>query len=151
MGRKRGRYTPLGEKIGSLATNQAELAEVLDLTQQSVSGKLTGKIAVTLHDIEVLSEHYNIPLIFFLTPPQVTVHLARVWTRIFNGPPELHAAVEIACDLPRPFLRELLMVVEAMQSTAAYCQGQGELGNEMLNAELDRLRQSMQSDPVNGQ
>jgi transcriptional regulator with XRE-family HTH domain len=122
MGRKRGIYTPLGEKIARLAENQAELAEVLDLTQQSISGKLTGKIAVTLKDLERLAEHYDVPTIYFLGPDHLTPEQARGWARVLDGPPEVHQAMQMACDLPAPFMHELLHVVEAMRSTAGYCQ-----------------------------
>lgn len=34
--------------------------------------------------------------------------LARAWERIVEGPPELHAILEIASTFPRPFARQLL-------------------------------------------
>lgn len=77
MGRKHNKYTALGAKIASLADNQVEIAKVLDLTQQSVSGKLQGKIAVLLSDLEKLAEHYAVPLLYFVEDSVVTAADAR--------------------------------------------------------------------------
>jgi len=77
MGRKHNKYTDLGAKIASLAKNQVEIATVLDLTQQSVSGKLQGKIAVLLSDLEKLAEHYDVPLLYFVEESIETADAAR--------------------------------------------------------------------------
>lgn len=120
MARRGSRYTELGRKISALAKNQAELAGILDLTQQSVSGKLTGKIAVTLKDMEQLSDHYKVPMMYFVSSAIVTPNLASAWERILHGPPELHRTLEIAADFPRPFAQQLLKIVQAMHNTASY-------------------------------
>ena len=120
MARIASRYTDLGRKISVLAVNQSEISKVLDLTQQSISGKLTGKIAVTLKDLELLSKHYNVPMIYFFTGPEVTVDLAHAWGSILTGPPELHQVHAIASTFPEPFARQLLRITQAIRATASY-------------------------------
>ena len=120
MARRGSRYTDLGRKISDLSVNQVELAKTLELTQQSISGKLTGKIAVTLKDLEILSVHYKVPIIYFFTPPSITVELARAWESILDGSPELHQTLAIASTLPEPFVRQLFRITQAIRATAAY-------------------------------
>jgi len=120
MARRGSRYTDLGRKISRLAPNQSELSEVLELTQQSISGKLTGKIAVTLKDLDLLARHYKVPLIYFHTSPEVTPELAAAWEKILAGPPELHQILAIASTFPEPFSRQLLRIVQAIRATASY-------------------------------
>ena len=119
MARVSSRYTDLGRKISTLAKNQGEISQVLELTQQSVSGKLTGKIAVTLNDLEILSKHYDVPIIYFFTAPEVTAELAHAWGRILDGPTELHQVMAIAASFPEPFARQLLRIPPAIRATAS--------------------------------
>lgn len=120
MTRRGSNYTDLGRKISNLATNQAELAKTLDLTQQSISGKLMGKIAVTLKDLKILSETYKVPLLYFFTPEFVTIELARAWEGIMKSSPEAQQAIVITAMLPDPFVRQVLRTVQAVRATAAY-------------------------------
>jgi hypothetical protein len=73
--RKKQNYTVLGKKIARLAKNQSEIAQVLELTQQSVSAKLCGKVVWLMSDLEKLAGHYSVPLLFFceesITDPEV--------------------------------------------------------------------------------
>ena len=94
--RKRKIYTVLGRKIAHLARNQSELATVLELTQQSVSGKLSGKIAVTLHDMELLAKHYEVPMSYFVTGEAVTVDVARRIENVLNSGPEMQQLIDLA-------------------------------------------------------
>ena len=119
MGRRGERYTTLGKKIARLARTQTEIAKVLGLTQQSVSGKLSGKIAVTQIDLERLREKYKVPPIYFVTSLDVTPEMARAWEKILQGPEELLEALKIAATFTEPFARQLLRVVRAMQKTAS--------------------------------
>lgn len=77
--RKRQAYTLLGEKISKLAKNQSEIAQTLELTQQSVSAKLCGKVVWLISDLEKLSKQYDVPLLFFveesITDPEVAKSL----------------------------------------------------------------------------
>lgn len=77
--RKRQAYTLLGEKISRLAKNQSEIAQTLELTQQSVSAKLCGKVVWLISDLEKLSKQYDVPLLFFveesITDPEVAKSL----------------------------------------------------------------------------
>ena len=50
---------------------------MLGLTQQSVSGKMRGKIAVTVRDMEKLAEKYGVPTAYFLMPEHIGPHLAK--------------------------------------------------------------------------
>jgi hypothetical protein len=118
MAKRGASYTPLGRKIFKLARNQAELAKSLMLTQQSVSGKLNGRIAITLEDLERLSEQYEVPLLYFMTPENVTPDMARAWMRLQDGPPEIMTSLMLAADLPLIFLRQLVSTVEAIARTS---------------------------------
>ena len=66
--RRKKVYTPIGKKIADLAKNQVEIGKVLGLTQQSVSGKLRGSIALSIADLEQLSIHYKVNIIYFFLP-----------------------------------------------------------------------------------
>lgn len=114
------KHIPLGKKIYSLVKNQAELAKILDVTQQSISGKLNGKMAISLNDLELLAEAYDVPLIYFLSGPEITPALARRWESILNGHIEIQQAVEILATFPRPFAQMLLQTVKAVQQTASF-------------------------------
>ena len=120
MDRRGSKYTDLGRKISVLASNQSELAEVLDLTQQSISGKLTGKISVTLKDLEILCEKYGVPMIYFFTATTVTPEMSRVWDQVIEAPPEVQHTIAIAAKLPEPFARQLFRIAQAIQATASY-------------------------------
>jgi transcriptional regulator with XRE-family HTH domain len=45
---------------------QVELADLLGVTQQSVSRRLTGETPFTVYDLTVLSSYLNIPVADFL-------------------------------------------------------------------------------------
>jgi transcriptional regulator with XRE-family HTH domain len=77
MGRKPKKYTKLGAKVASLAKNQVEIARVLGLTQQSISVKLQGKIAILISDLEKLSEHYDVPMMYFFEDVIENAEMAR--------------------------------------------------------------------------
>jgi transcriptional regulator with XRE-family HTH domain len=49
--------------------SQRAIAEVLGLSQQSVSDRLTGKTPFTLADLDRLAEHWDIPVAQLLDPP----------------------------------------------------------------------------------
>ena len=117
-------YTPLGRKVGRLAKTQTELAQVLGLSQQSVSGKLLGKIAITLHDLEQLAAHYRVPLIYFVTPESVTKDEALSLERMLQADPALLRAIVQAEHLPLPFQRRLPAIVDILNQMATELQGQ---------------------------
>lgn len=120
MARRGSRYTDLGRKVSLLAENQHELATALELTQQSISGKLTGKIAITLKDIGILCKKYEVPELYFFSPPMITPELSRVWARVIDSSHEFQQTVGIAAGLPEPFVRQLFRVVQAMRATASF-------------------------------
>jgi transcriptional regulator with XRE-family HTH domain len=120
MGRRGSNYTDMGRKLSCLAGNQAELAEVLELTQQSVSGKLTGKIAVTLKDLEILSAHYDVPQFYFFAPPEVTREMAKSWDEAMRGSEAMQTLVRVAMALPEPFKLQLARTAQAVRATSGY-------------------------------
>lgn len=113
-------YTLMGRRIAELVTNQKELAQVLGLTQQSVSGKLRGRIAISLAELRMLSDHFDVPIFYFLERNALTPELARAWEKVVKGSPELHRIVEIAASFPRPFALQLLRIVESLECTVAH-------------------------------
>ena len=78
MSRRGANYTQIGKKIAALSKNQTELSQVLGLTQQSISGKLLGKIATSIDDLEKLSKYFDCPIIFFFLPVNVNVAQAEL-------------------------------------------------------------------------
>ncbi len=78
MARRGSNYTAIGRKIKNISKNQSEIARVLGLTQQSVSGKFIGKIAISVADLEKLSAHFNCPIIYFFLPENVNIAQAEL-------------------------------------------------------------------------
>lgn len=58
-------YTRLGERIAALAPRQWQLADVLGVTQQTISHKLRGENAILVSDLEKFARHYKVPMIYF--------------------------------------------------------------------------------------
>lgn len=83
MLKKKG-YTAMGRRIAGLAKNQIELAEVLGLTQQTISGKMRGTIGVTLSDLKTMAVYYDVPQIYFLMPDYVTADQTRDVSRFIQ-------------------------------------------------------------------
>ena len=118
--RIKGKYTTLGRKVAALAKNQAELAKILELSQQSVSTKLAGRTAFALEDLERISKHYDVPIIYFFGPDFFTTEMARTWERILQSPPEIQQAMEIAASFPKPFAKLILNLVKSVRQPVIY-------------------------------
>lgn len=118
MKRPRNRYTPLGKQIAALVQNQTDLAQILDLTQQSISGKLTGKIAVSMEDMLTLAEHFKIPMFYFFT--EMDPEQSRNWNRVMSGSRDLRQILMIAERFPEPFTRQLLRITQALNATCSH-------------------------------
>ena len=118
MARKPVNYTSLGERIAKLAHSQDEIARVLELTQQSISGKLRGEIAISLEDLRTLSDHYNVPMTYFFMSQDITPELLNAWDKILAGPEEVQQALVMASSLPREFTIQLWQIVRAMHDTS---------------------------------
>lgn len=127
MGRRGDKYTSMGKKIHALGANQAILASILSLTQQSVSGKLTGKIAITVCDMEKLSAYFDVPMVYFVSPEIVTVEASRAYMKILAGPPETIKTMEVAASFDRNFSRQLYGIVQSMRVTASYYENVGKI------------------------
>lgn len=117
MARKVLSYTQLGQRIASLVQSQEEVARILNLTQQSVSGKLRGEIAISLEDLQRLAKHHDVPLSYFFLQREVPSSLLTAWERVLDGPVELQQALSLSSKLPREFSIQLWMVVRAMAET----------------------------------
>lgn len=130
MARRGANYTPLGKKIHTLAKNQAELSEILGLTQQSISGKLNGKIAITLDDLSKLSEYYKVHPMYFADGVNLSPEAANAWAKILDGNLELQAVMEIASTFSKPFAVQLLETTRALRSTASYYEMERTRNNE---------------------
>jgi transcriptional regulator with XRE-family HTH domain len=115
----------MGRKIAALGVNQVEISRVLGLTQQSVSGKFTGKIAITVKDMEILSAAFDVPMIYFVSPEIVTAEAARAFMKIMAGPPETLQTMEVAASFDRNFSRQLWGIVQSMRVTASYFESIG--------------------------
>jgi transcriptional regulator with XRE-family HTH domain len=123
MAKRGDNYTPMGKKIYALAKNQAELADILKLTQQSVSGKLNGKIATSIEDLETLSQYYRCPVIYFFLPLNVSVAQSELILQMLSGFHEnLMAALNALAS--RPEYVQTYVAEMAVKGMALYDQGQ---------------------------
>jgi transcriptional regulator with XRE-family HTH domain len=68
------KYTPTGKCIARFGP-QYKLASMLGISQQTVSKKLRGECAISLKDLQVLSNRLNVPLGAFFDPDD----LCREW------------------------------------------------------------------------
>jgi transcriptional regulator with XRE-family HTH domain len=118
MNRRWQKYSQIGRKIAMLGLTQYELAEIMGLTQQSVSGKMTGRISVRLDDLEKLAEHLDLPLLYFFTPESVTADLTRSMVKLLTTPGDARQAVMEGANLPPVFLQQLAAIAEAMAQSA---------------------------------
>lgn len=96
---RKDKYTPMGKQIAKLGRNQSEIAEVLGLTQQSVSGKLNGKIAITINDLETLCKAYDLPMTYFVGGDASTPESAKLADRVLNGDKDLTQTMEVMDNL----------------------------------------------------
>lgn len=117
MARKPEKYPALGKKIARLARSQIEIARLLGLTQQSISGKLRGQIAISIEDLRRIAEQYKVPLTFFFAPEGVSAKTLESVERMVHCSPALREAIMIASDLPREFMIQLWQIVKGMQET----------------------------------
>lgn len=66
--KRKSKYTAIGQRIAALAKNQTEIANAIGTSQQNVSFKLTGKVDISIDELRKISDHYNIPLLYFIEP-----------------------------------------------------------------------------------
>lgn len=112
------KYTPIGRRIAQLARNQAEISQVLGLTQQSVSGKLTGKIAVNLQDIDKLAAHYSVPAAWFLVEgDSVDPKALAAVLLLVAGSASVRQTLKILADLPADYQDHLYDLAIATRET----------------------------------
>lgn len=78
--RRNKQYTAVGRKISSIFKNQRDLSEVLGLTQQSISGKLRGATAISVADLEKISEFTGYPVAWFFMPDHIDAKAVRAFT-----------------------------------------------------------------------
>ena len=104
----------MGLRIARLARNQEEIATVLGLSQQSVSGKLRGEIAISLEDLILLAKHFHVSPSYFFMDENVSQALLAAWDKVLQGPEELQIALALGSELPREFTIQLFTTVRAM-------------------------------------
>ena len=113
---KKKLYTRLGTRIAALAEGQDELADVLDMSQQSVSKKLRGKVGILVSELERLSAHYRVPMVYFfgengkelVRGPEVLAAFERA-----KRGGALQEMVVLLSELPSSTVKELLAKVKA--------------------------------------
>jgi transcriptional regulator with XRE-family HTH domain len=109
-------YTTLGARIAALADGQDELANVLRVSQQSVSKKLRGKVGILVSELERLSAHYRVPMVYFFEEngeeparrPEALAAFERA-----GQPGALREMVMLLSGLPSSTVKELLAEVKA--------------------------------------
>jgi transcriptional regulator with XRE-family HTH domain len=111
--RVKDKYSPIGKKFAFLSKNQVEMGKVLGLTQQSASGKLQGKIAISVEDIQKMAEHYNVPMIWFFMPMDAQEEDARVIAKDFESSPAHAAKIARIMRLWDDNLKEALVQIAA--------------------------------------
>ena len=96
-------YTQIGKRIAALAGRQQDIAEILGVTQQSISKKLRGDTAILVADLERLAEHFSVPLTYFFEDKPAR--------------PELMKAFESVRRRPWP-LQELVILLSVMSDAS---------------------------------
>ena len=59
------RYTPLGNRIAELGGTQTALAKAMKISQQTISKKMRGEVAIAVSDLEKLAKHFKVPMTYF--------------------------------------------------------------------------------------
>jgi len=111
-------YTSYGKRIAALGT-QAEIAEAMGLSQQTVSSKLRGRSETTLPDLEKIARHYSVPMTYFFEDGPCDPELYRVEEIIRSGPGPLSDLAESACSLSSRDHEALLAVAKGMALKSA--------------------------------
>jgi len=111
--RQRCIYTPMGQKIADCGMSQKQLAQTLGLTQQSISGKLTGKIAIALDDLQKLATAFELPVFYFFLPEEFTPEYARALEISLSKLPEsMYAQLIRVCSLPEKMQEHVATLIK---------------------------------------
>lgn len=113
-------YTKLGKRMVALSGGQQRaLAQVLNISQQSISKKLKGNSAIQVSDLEKLSSHYDVPMSYFFgdgsMPPELRVACARAEGNdgVFRG-----MVIELSI-MPEEWLQKIDQFIRAMHLSLA--------------------------------
>ena len=113
--RRSERFGLVGKKVAALAKNQAEIARVLGLTQQSISARLTERTSWSLTDLTKLSKHFDVPDFYFIMPESIDAEHARSISEIVNGDPELVNIVSALKDMPRRYVMQAMSHIQLVK------------------------------------
>ena len=114
MARRVRAYTEIGKRIAKLGGRQREIAEALQVSQQTVSKKLRGETAILLADIEALAKHYQIPLTYFFEEWDQQPDLARALEKVKNTPGSLQTLVVQLASMQEVSVRKTLAFTETL-------------------------------------
>lgn len=120
-------YTQIGKRIAALAGRQQDIAEVLGVSQQSVSKKLRGDTAILVADLERLAKHFNVPLTYFFEAGPARPELAKVLERVWKRPGPLQEIAVRLSLMSDAAVREILAVARAMQPNGTTREGKSSM------------------------
>jgi transcriptional regulator with XRE-family HTH domain len=117
MVRKVRAYTAIGDRITTLGRRQRQIADVLGVSQQTVSKKLRGETAILLSDLEKLGAHYEVPLTYFFEEAPGSPELVIAWEQIRGTPGSLQDLVVLASKLSSTDVYRVLEIARVVASS----------------------------------
>ena len=117
MVRKVRAYTAIGDRITTLGRRQRQIADVLGVSQQTVSKKLRGETAILLSDLEKLGAHYKVPLTYFFEEAPGSPELVIAWEQIRGTPGSLQDLVVLASKLSSTDVYRVLEIARVVASS----------------------------------
>ncbi len=120
-------YTAIGDRITTLGRRQRQIADVLGVSQQTVSKKLRGETAILLSDLEKLGAHYNVPLTYFFEEEPGRADLAVACEKIRHTPGSIQDLVVLLIQLTPTDVHRVLEIARVVA-------GSGQAGSETLSA-----------------
>ena len=114
MVRKVRAYTAIGDRITTLGRRQRQIADVLGVSQQTVSKKLRGETAILLSDLQKLGAHYKVPLTYFFQEEPGSPELVIAWEQIRGTPGSLQDLVVLASKLSSTDVHRVLEIARVV-------------------------------------
>ncbi len=116
MLRKVRDYTAIGDRITTLGRRQRQIADVLGVSQQTVSKKLRGETAILLSDLEKLGAHYKVPLTYFFEEEPARADLAVACEKIRHTPGPIQDLVVFLIQLTPTDVHRVLEIARVVAS-----------------------------------